>query len=1791
MKALFARHHARSLIAAVALIALPMTACVEDVGLIDRTDPDKVEKELFEGVWIYWQTTVDAPYSTAASFTGETNFSGESKLIFDLQESSLVAYPVIERIDGSENGWKKNKIRVFWDKERRNEFVEVYTGQPIAIWPVTHFDVIRKYNTYNGAQSNELVENTTDRPWYERDYVRVSWQDQALGAAFYQFFGGVGGASYFADESKQGEPDAVTLDPEGGYFDFVVRTIVQASGQSRCSIFGLSPYDCANAEVKVRHAFRRLDPRRDYEPMRFHNNEHQDKFGYFLTERAHYDEDYGPSYEGSLSWINRWNLWMDTYDFALPVDAGGNEITVACLEDIDCEGLEKTRCQKEERWLDEGVCQIPVARPFWDRGFRPVIYHLSSEWHPDYIDGAYASAEGWSDTFREAVSWLLFYEEKGQALTRGCDSHADCTSPGLLVDVALDTTYDGIPCHGSAECGAGFCGDNGFCATDRACGPQPTWDDDAEAFVCDSDVCEPCAEGQICTGGFCMTDGVKIQQQVKTLGLRASTLVYHGDGYLVTHDNFANSTLATLNGGHAFVRFVHAAPDGGDVSLRLAKGGSETVISGGDYSATRDYDPQDSETAAFMGQVPANSTVEIEVREGATVVASTVGDFVANFSYTIVFDGKNVRSYPVQFGDSDRGVRFIHASPDEAEVDFAVEGVRFDQGVSEGEATIYQYLAGAKQRVTVSRTGTRGDITCYFDDDIGRCVGWGEEYTDADYARREEIKAGLPDLYILCENQYDDLAAKESDLMTRGAATKAKVLDPILERLDDDYYGDAWYTYEVDGELYNPCGDTELVAHPEDLKKIGDIRYSFMYWINEMMRAGPLGYGPSLADPETGQLICATANIYGGAIHTYSQYAADILALVNGDIDTADYVTGDWVRKAIANSQGDDIVDPDEATFYGALGAGPAQAQAHADHAIDSEKALGIQALYSNALMPKDAGLHAPTKHTHEYEYPELMLMMSNSDMLANEKDAVFPQIDPKYYHDRLNKVKGTWIEELLMNDEVMLAAKFAELESDEPMSWDQIKDAASPMAWASKWAVNQEADRTRWFAERNMYMGEFVDDSLWGLAKEMQAKGYTQTEIKVEVGRRILRGVLEHEIGHTVGLRHNFSGSNDVFNFFDPYYDIRESEVIACQNDDWCDNATGEICGMVQNCAGVDDCFGGLWDCVGGACVAPAPYEPDDLVETGLCMRPLGGVECVTDADCADGDMCLASGAQTECHKATEQYLPRSFMSEKEKVDKRTEYQYTTIMDYGGRFNSDFLGLGKYDYAAIRFGYAQLVDTYTDPSKVYDRVENVANNYGYAPSLVSYYLESRFWPNRGTGFYHPFQYLTNYIGVEENKLRTPRPYEQIKYQKQMVLNDSRRYLDFEYVEVPYAFCSDEFRGNMGCYYFDLGIDAAEMGGHAADQLEEYYIFDAFKRDRLYYGRYGSPMSYFGRIMDRYLRVLGDVGMYYAFFDTLLFRYAWYQEWKDSPLGGQTYERAAREAFGTLMDAVSSPSPGSYDRVGDADEGTERYVHVSFDEDAPDSDMNMPFGIGRFPYTQFGQALGYQYWEHPLWFGSFWEKIGSLLTLTDSTAYFVDVSVGEQLNIGVGTSLGFNTVFSDEMNAFLGGVIASEMPYYTGRIINGKYEGPSVALTHTDGVPVEPGLNNFTLRLYSALFGLAYLPAGFDPRFIDSTAVFLEGEPVAKQHASVPGVLEHRFEDPIGGKVYLSYTNNYGKFGSIKISAAVSLIDRAQELAELWYDATGAERMALEEQLADIRETLDLLRELYQYYGAAALGL
>ena len=73
------------------------------------------------------------------------------------------------------------------------------------------------------------------------------------------------------------------------------------------------------------------------------------------------------------------------------------------------------------------------------------------------------------------------------------------------------------------------------------------------------------------------------------------------------------------------------------------------------------------------------------------------------------------------------------------------------------------------------------------------------------------------------------------------------------------------------------------------------------------LASAPLGYGPSSADPETGEIVSATLYMYGASLDTYAQFAADSVDLLNGKLSADDLLSGkritDVLKETAANRQ------------------------------------------------------------------------------------------------------------------------------------------------------------------------------------------------------------------------------------------------------------------------------------------------------------------------------------------------------------------------------------------------------------------------------------------------------------------------------------------------------------------------------------------------------------------------------------------------------------------------------------------------------------------------------------------------------------------------------------------------------------------------------------------------------------------------------------------------------------------------------------------------------------------------
>lgn len=1909
--------------AALAALMLPLAACVQDVGDIDRTQANALKKEQVGGVWYYVKTVVDIPYSSGFTFQGETNFGNSAKVIFDVQEKLLIAYPILETVKGSEGKIVKQKIRRYWDKDRRDEFIEVYVSSPVAMWPImSHFDIKREYSVATGEQSNVLSENTTDRPWYERDYIRVDWNAEMVRETGFITGNAAAQPVHYVQDWEAGglNPDAPVFEPE--YFDIVSKYFATPSLYA-CAAYGQAPGDCAGAIVKVRHSFKMALPNDDFITRVYSNREQQEKFGFFQAERHHYDAYDGMTESGRDYKAQLWNLWQKSQTFEAAFGKDGKPI--ACNTNVDCE--DGQRCMAE-KWFEDGQCMIGTPMPYHARGLNPIIYHLSPS-HPGLapampeldeegmlvgwtggnvvvsedsrkvvhplVREAYEAADGWSDVFKDTVSWLYYHEDLGllhpeERLdgARSCETNSDCTEgrSDILHETATDTSKEvKVICSSGADCNAygGEClataGSGGSCKTagDCICGKN---------IACS--VNSPCPYGMACKDGNCMEEGgaaaVEPIASVKNPRAYTIVLVDDGNGGVTSIRTTDGIFPASLGSNQSSVRFVNGTK-GATVSLRAvetdpdsklgdATKSEKTLFSNVAFATTKitdvpgHLDPKDDAAAHPYTVVEPATWRRVEVIDGSGKVLATLNNVsvVAGKTYVFAFIGGNTvtkatSSISASAPDKTQGIRVINGVKGLDMIDVGLDSVRIGTDMKFGEMSAYVLpLKRGINRILAMAAGVPGDVTCFHENDWGKCVGWAPRVDDGAEVKVADVKKALPEMFVLCEAIY-----------TGDSCTDAQMGD--LKQLNDCRYS----TRNEDGTISNPCKDN--VAHPEMIKKIGDARFNQMYWVGEAQAASPLGYGPTAADPETGRSFWASAFIYGASLVTYGQYAVDLIDLTNGNLSVGDTISGKYIKDYIEAVKEQRSPD-DYSSLYEGLTLGTSASGNHASADTDTYDTAGDQGVFNGPNPLTAWSGEGQELLTQLRAYP-----MNPKYRFTALKSGPFTGSTQTPLEIALGKLKGSHVESLLVNDEVKMAMTNGAMLPGDPMD-DQFADALSPENWLGGKALRQEQQRMAMLtkSENCVYMPDFMDGALYGLSKEVgcseEAKkagakpisdyieatalidanlaatgeevvptGYCLEgeALRLILTARIYGGVLEHEVGHTMGLRHNFAASNDIFNYDDKYYSIREKEAVRCLDLTGCNFARGEEC--YTACQKDGDCAIGTV-CVSGTCTDPDVGDPmgqcvapaqiglsqasckadlakvkgGDLVPTwdagtdsclmkGYCGKdgdcaeglvcksdrcepatgtatfdPAVVTSCTTSSDCGGG-VCADPGAtgSSTCWKVAKAIVSRGYQTQSEMEKRRTEYQLSTVMDYGQKINADIHGLGKYDYAAIKFGYGDLVEVYKDVSQLNDFTEKGAPYFGESPQKFSSFTkDSSIW---GGTLYHPFFFLNYVITIDGNlsKNRVTVPYQQVKLSREMNYDyNNENYWD-SYIEVPYEFCSDEYRGNGGCLYFDTGADSVEVTQHAMEMLTMYYIFDAFQRERYSFGWGNGSYSYYARIMDRWLNPLRLSGLYFALYENLFAELNFWDDFSRQPMGGEYFRKSSNMAYQYLHQLIASPAPGRYE----LDPATNSYVNVSYDT-TPTNDPNalvIPIGQGKFPWTTFDTSYGYYSYEHPLWAGAYWEKLAAMQTLTDASISFLSDYVGEALDIGVSSAIGFVTAYPRELTNLFGGIVADAWEQWAGVAEMEPKSGRLEYIPRSAFNPqaqsnmpvVSPSISTLSFKTLSAVVALATLPAGFDPSVSDSMAVVLEGNQSDYQLA--PGLEWKKYTDPFSNKTYLAIVPRYD---ATRLAVAARIVDQANALKTAWAAATtDVEAANYASQLKEVVEVLDVLRELNETLG------
>ncbi len=441
----------RRLTFALAAASLLASGCAQDLEEISRVQPNYHKKSDFLGKEYYLRTTVvGTQFTSAYSFPG--SMSSTVRGVFEVQENSLLFYRTYEFILGSEAYADKSDVDVPLKDSKGNEIKHavlmdytrvacesdaecavgggrcasatapkfndeaqfagfcvqeatryIYRGAPIMGYPIlSHFDIQHSYSAASGEKSNVLVENTSDRKWFEREYMRVGWGTGATMSYEADVVAGMigSGASaptlYEGDNAPEGEKFESGVDTRFGqdvpqsYFTFINRHIL-AAPTTYLPGFGAIPicffypwytggiYDCTTEEVKVRTFYLEVpkfegtkQPDRAYVPREMDDVE-MEKFGYFRTERRTYDPQFSHAFHDAIRRAQRHRIW-DRYVKKMEKDANG-----------------------VERWT--GEFDYSQMKP------TPIVYYANEDHPRELIPASKNIADAWSVPFQEVVAF------------------------------------------------------------------------------------------------------------------------------------------------------------------------------------------------------------------------------------------------------------------------------------------------------------------------------------------------------------------------------------------------------------------------------------------------------------------------------------------------------------------------------------------------------------------------------------------------------------------------------------------------------------------------------------------------------------------------------------------------------------------------------------------------------------------------------------------------------------------------------------------------------------------------------------------------------------------------------------------------------------------------------------------------------------------------------------------------------------------------------------------------------------------------------------------------------------------------------------------------------------------------------------------------------------------------------------------------------------------------------------------------------------------------------------------
>jgi hypothetical protein len=833
-----------------------------------------------------------------------------------------------------------------------------------------------------------------------------------------------------------------------------------------------------------------------------------------------------------------------------------------------------------------------------------------------------------------------------------------------------------------------------------------------------------------------------------------------------------------------------------------------------------------------------------------------------------------------------------------------------------------------------------------------------------------------------------------------------------------DYKPADAYSYHFEGKecmltlLPNQCD----VDAKKPCQELGDLRYQFLTYVQH----GAVNFGgiaQPLSDPTNGELIVSLASTAAESVESVGTTASQFFPVLRGDEPEDKYFSGENLRGYYARLGR--VEEPVAIASSGSDGYSIANRSRPASSQVDILTDLSKR---MQNLAPKMQRLYGQDGRAAIYS--DRLLDLRGSDIAAGV-DAV---ISSDASGDPQTSSAGPSTSSSTQSRATQSAASAPKSFIDQSPIDEVLKERARQQAMAARNMDDFEA---------KLYNAQYWE--YWANA----FKGYSNAEASLRMQQLYFKSVMTHEVGHAMGLQHNFGGSLDRDNYPDAYFGLARQVPL------------------------------------------PAYLDYDDPANGGDGNGAVAGEEAVHWAE--------------DLRKARAARLARG----------AGNVMTASIMDYEGDL-SNFAGMGRYDAAAVMFGYFNKVEAYdaVDPTVYPGQLPAAAQNAtslqglqnadSYRRELWTYYRGGEACVGDGDCPNRAGSETTSYQPITQrcvSNTRTPNTTGSCAdggcicsnfdddfqaYRAGTAYRSSTR--DAEYAPVLYRYCHDN-RVN------DLSWCTQNDAGESFQEVVDHYRLGWLQRyPQIYFRNYRQAGPTRGYSQST---VVDAVKIYQHLFFRYNFEGAAFRN-STGPLGYADQLFASADVLNWLTELIGAPDVGSYS----FDSAQNVYHQSSTDPNQSGADVSLQPGQGFYLWSayQTGQN-GFSRLERA---GTFLDKLLAIEALARRD-WGLSYTIDERYYIN------FYDLFDKEVIDLFGGLILRNPKAYAPRL---TFDGSGQPVTHNLSLyrsgdrgsneqtftdPAIDGTDSEVLRDAAAIQALATFPIFYDTSFEQRLLVFRTG--------------------------------------------------------------------------------------------------